>query len=317
MTHRIIIPLDHSSIAESVLPFAHRLVEQIGASVTLLSVLDVPSSFAYHVRGGDRPEPAQVPTSEHREPLPQSPYGAWTGWTSNEPSAKQIDEIARETSDAEKYLKGIAETFGDTHVETLVRYGHPAERILNTAEQRDNSVIVLASHGRSGIGRALIGSVASRVVQAATVPVFVQRAADSREASGDVPEIRKVIVPVDGSAFSEQALPALENILGAEKTEVHLISVIETPRFANKAQSQGYVAWLAEQIAQSGFAVTHSVTEGTPSREVNRAANAQGADMIAMTTHGRSGLDRFVLGSVAERILHESTLPILLIRPNK
>jgi nucleotide-binding universal stress UspA family protein len=315
MNPRIIVPLDQSSVAESALPLARTLMKQLNARITLLAVLDVPSSFGRYVRAPERTHvgaeqgQARMPS----EATPQSPYGNWTGWSGSEPTAKQIEEVSSEMSAAERYLSAIAETFDSDTVETVVRFGRPAERILQTAESRDDAMIVLASHGRSGLGRAVVGSVASRVVQAATRPVFVVRAMRNANGAGEFSPIERVLVPVDGSAFSEQAIAVITEMFKGHDVKMHLLNVIETPRFANQAQSEGYIRWLGEQITETGGSATWQVTQGNAADQINTISSDQDSNLIAMSTHGRTGLDRFVIGSVAEKVLQEAERPLLLI----
>lgn len=316
MTTRLIVPLDQSSVAESVLPLARRLASQLGAAVTLVSVIDVPDSFAGYVRksGPSATELAEQTASAIRATAtPPSPYGTWSGWSNLQPSQGQVEEVANETAAAERYLRAIADTFDAEHVETLVRLGQPAERILDLAERRQNPMIVLASHGRSGIGRAVLGSVAVRIVQGATCPVMVMRASESATGHGQYRQIQRILVPVDGSTHSERAVPVVAKHFASPDTRVHLLNVVDTPRFANKAHMQEYVRWLADQVSEKDIVASWEVTEGAPSRQIIEVADRHDADLIALSTHGRTGIDRFVLGSVAERILHISERPLLLI----
>jgi nucleotide-binding universal stress UspA family protein len=314
MTARIIVPLDQSSVAESVLPLARTLTKQLGARVTLLSVLDVPASFGHYVRTPERGTvTAEAPRRMPADTTPQSPYGNWTGWRQNEPTAKQVEQISNETAGAERYLSAIAETFDTDDVEKVVRFGRPAERILEAAESRDNALIVLASHGRGGLGRVVIGSVTVRVVQAATSPVFVVKARKGTNGTGELSPIKNVLIPVDGSAHSEQAIAIASQLFNKGEMRAHLVNVIETPRFANGAQSEDYVRWLAEKVKESGVQATFEVLKGAPADQINDAAERHDVDLVAMSTHGRTGLDRFVIGSVAERVLHETERPLLLI----
>lgn len=315
MTQRIVLPLDQSDVSESAIPMAKALAGQLGASLTLLTVVDAPSSLHRYVRTDERDHTGRRPPGIERptDITAQSPYGNWTGSTSSEPSARQIEQVASASAEAEAYLKRISESFGDMHVETAVRLGSPADRILETAETRENALIVLASHGRSGIRRAVAGSVALRVVQGSSSPVIVVRANTVDDTAQSPQPVRKVLIPVDGSALSEQAIPQVQGIFGADNLEIHLTSVIETPRFANQRQTEDYVGWLAGQVGKAGSKTTWDVSTGSPSIMINKAAEAQDVDMIAMSTLGRSGLSRFVLGSVAERVLHEADRPLMLI----
>jgi nucleotide-binding universal stress UspA family protein len=313
MSARIVVPLDQSPVAESALPLARTLAKQLGARVTLLSVLDVPASFGHYARSEERAHAETTPQRMPSEATPQSPYGNWTGWSGREPTAKQIEEIASETAAAERYLDAIATTFNGESVETVVRYGRPAERILETAESRDNALVILASHGRGGLGRAVVGSVAAKVAHAATRPLFVVRAQRDSPGSGELDPIKRMLIPVDGSAFSEQAIAIVNEMFANTERNLHLINVIETPRFANKAQSEGYVQWLVDRIDQPNVTVECEVVEGSPAARITEAADRHGVDLIAMSTHGRTGLDRFVIGSVAERVLQDADRPLLLV----
>jgi nucleotide-binding universal stress UspA family protein len=314
MTRRIIVPLDLSATAEAALPLARRLARQLGAQVTLVAVLEVPASFGHHVQEDATPRrAASAAAAPPPGPTPSSPYGSWTGWSSFEPSAKQIDEVARETTEAERYLTTIGRSFEADHVETVVRFGSPAERILELSETRDNALVVLASHGRSGIGRAIVGSVAARVVQNSRQPVFLVRARDGAQDDQIDKPIESILVPVDGSTLAERAIPTISSLFKHETAHIHLLHVIESPRFAIKSQAEEYTNWLATQISESGTPASAEVTEGRPSDEINGAAARKDVDLIAMSTHGRTGLNRVVLGSVAERVLHNAERPLLLV----
>lgn len=313
MTARIIVPLDQSAVAESALPLARTLATQLGGRVTLISILDVPAGFAHYVRDPERDHSAAEIGRTQYNSVPDSPYGNWGGWSGSQPSAKQVEEIASETASAEQYLDAIAKTFDGVQVETMVRFGNPAERILEAAESRDSAMIVLASHGRTGVGRAVIGSVAARVVQAAHNPVFVVRARRGGSGAGMAEPIRKILVPVDGSSFAERALPVVSQYFKGGDTRVDLLYVIEVPRYANQAQAGEYVKWLANKVSEENLPTGYEVQEGSPTAQIIEASNNLDVDLIAMSTHGRSGLDRFVLGSVAERVLHEADRPLLLI----
>lgn len=312
MASRIVVSLDRSDVSERALPLARALARQLDAPVTLVTVLDVPASLA---RFGSASAP---PVDAARlDPMAQrAPYGRWSGWTSTEPSSRQLERVATETREAEKYLNRIAETFGDTHVEISVQFGRPDERILQVAEQRGDSIIVIASHGRSGISRALIGSVASRVARAATKPVFVVRCTNEYSGREDENVISSALFPVDGSEISEQTVTRAQQIFGPANLKVHLLSVIEHPDYEEHAMATEYLRALAERVSNAGSEVTWEVTEGFCADEVNRIAGEKGADIIVMATHGPAGFNQYILGSTAERVLNRADRPLLMIRPD-
>jgi nucleotide-binding universal stress UspA family protein len=314
MARRIIVPLDRSEVAEAAVPVARGLARQLDLPITLVSVLEVPRQFAAYFPGQGRSEtrlegiPRDAPVST------ASPYGRWTGWTSQQPSERQLNRVAKETAEAEQYLRKIAGQFEGMTVEVTVQYGSPADGILHTSERRDDSPIVIASHGRSGIGRALLGSVATRVVQASAAPVFVVRG--GADLPGDTYEVHNVLAPVDGSGYSEFAVKAAIDMFGSKGLSLHLLHSVQDPEFAEKAHAEEYLRWLAERCGTESMTVTTEVCEGRPDSEINRVAADRNVDLIVLATHGHTGVDRFVLGSVAERVLRNAERPLMMVRPS-
>ena len=313
MSARLIVPLDHSNVAESALPLARGLANMLDGTVTLVGVVEAPRAFAHSTGKRDPSIDVDHQPSRSDYIAPPSPFGRWGGWTNRQPSTKQVDELAQRTSKMESYLKGTAQSFGDRHVEIVVKLGHPAEEIIDIANHRDNSVIVMASHGRGGLGRALLGSVATRVVQASSRPVFVVRGTDQASTGTGEVGLSRVLVPVDGSAFSEQALETVRKMFEGKQLKLHFVTAAHDPVFDETGKAPEYLKWLAEKVADSFADVTWEVGDGPAGRVINQVAESQNVDLIAMSTHGRSGFDRFVLGSVAERVLHEATRPLLLL----
>lgn len=299
MPKRLIVPLDGSPVSHAALPIARGLAEFTGAGVTLLGVIDPPSGFVKlppeGVRAGVRPRDFARLTDEHQR--------------------------------LEDYLEKVATTFPDTPVEVAVHLGKPAEEILELAEAQPERMIVMASHGRGGLGRALLGSVTTRVVQGATMPVFVVRATrDSKDEYGQH-RFDKVMVPLDGSTIAEQALATVKRIFGAT-SELHLVRFIEpvAPGQAYAAESvaeyeramreegEAYLAEVADRLRSEGYAATWEVGAGPPAFEITQRAAKLGVSLVAMTTHGRTGFGRFLLGSVVERVLQETTQPMMVVR---
>lgn len=299
MISRIVVPLDGSQLSHAALPLARGLAEQTGAPVTLLSVMDPPRDFYVPPRDGE-----------------------WTTY-----SASDINHLADEENRLQGYLNQIKSTFPDQTVHTSIRLGNAAEQILDEAESIRNSVVVMASHGRSGLGRSLLGSVASRVVRGGAVPVFVIRASeDSKAEYGSVP-INKVAIPLDGSLIAEQALAAVHREFGSS-VEYVLARVIEPvapgqayapetiaeyDRMARE-NAERYLADVAERLKDDGARVAYQVRADTAANGIIAVATEVQADVIAMTTHGRTGIGRFLIGSVAERVLHQAEQPVMMVR---
>lgn len=307
MVATVVVPLDGSELAEQALPWAQALAERNGATLRLVHIVDASTEFGAWSMGG----------------------GAAIG-----------AEINEWLADGERYLAEAAArigTSGGHPVETEVRLGgasHEMRDLLNTVP---DPVVVMCSHGRSGVRRALLGSVAQRIVHDSPCPVLVLKMHEDGATTG-TPAFDAVTIPLDGSAFGEHALDAIVDVLG-EATSVHLVRIVELPTVpmsrsispgmpldyglveeymsASKEEAIAYLQQMQQRLQTRNVTVTSEVREGRIATEILAAAEAQPADIIAMATHGRGGLTRLVVGSVAEQVLHETTRPLLLIRPQE
>jgi nucleotide-binding universal stress UspA family protein len=299
MSTRILIPLDGSKTAEKVLPYARFLAGTLKLPVELLSVIDV-----VEVAAQVSPENAQF--------LPNV-----------------LDNVIRSR---EQYLREVANTFLDANVNCTVEKGSAAEVIIAKAAADKGTLISMATHGHSGIKRWLLGSVAEKILRGATNPLLLVRAANEVKAEGEA-ILRSVIVPLDGSALAERVLPTITELAKQLKLEVFLFRAYTLPRSALAADPEAHyvvsderltsavqdeaVAYLekktqamkelgvdkASYIVQSGFAADEiiSLARNTPD------------NLIAMCTHGRSGVKRWVLGSVTETVVRHSDDPVWVI----
>jgi nucleotide-binding universal stress UspA family protein len=301
MVATVVVPLDGSETAEQALPWARVLAERTGAVVALVSVIDIPMEF-----------------------------GAWS--TARATSLDQ--ELDAWIAESEAYLRSVGERLGDLPVQALVKVGGAATEVAATVEELEDPVVVMSSHGRSGARRLFLGSVAARIVHNVRCPVLV-----IRQQEGDVGATRsldRVLVPLDGSEFAEHALSRAADTLGPRLT-IHLVRVVETPVFrgggvmepgmsyeygliaeyleATRDESQAYLFEQREALSDQGHTVTTEVREGRVADEILQAAQERDVHVIAMATHGRGGVGRLVFGSVAERVLSHSRIPLLLVRP--
>jgi nucleotide-binding universal stress UspA family protein len=299
MLNRIIVPLDGSQLSHAALPLARGLAEQTGAGVTLVSVIEPPRDFFI------------------------APQGAST--TRLRP--KDVDHLAEEEIRLERYLEGLKATFETTRVSVDVRLGDPAEEILEAAESIPGTGIVMASHGRSGIGRMFIGSVAHRVLQASHVPVFLIRASEDSRAEYGKQKVNHVAIPLDGSKLAEQALDRANDMF-RNNVRYTLIRIVEpvapgqayaSDTIANyereaREVADEYLHEVSERLMSQGAAMSADVRVTQPASGIRQVADEFGADLIAMSTHGRSGMGRFIMGSIAERVLRDAHRPVMLVR---
>lgn len=214
----------------------------------------------------------------------------------------------------------------DLTVQGQVVEGHAVESILKATAELPGDLIVMGSHGRTGLGRVLLGSVAERVARSAPCPVLIvkgphsltpsPRASSAEPAESPVTNASysTIIVPTD---FSERSRAALEvaTALAAKGTRVIVLYVAGPVHIA----SEGYFEALEERlreftITKPGVEVDYVLGEGDPAEEIIHAARQADDPMIVMPSHGRTGLDRLFMGSVAEKVLRGASCPVLILR---
>jgi nucleotide-binding universal stress UspA family protein len=219
--------------------------------------------------------------------------------------------------------------------EPAIRYGIAADKILDFTSEKQIDLIIMSTHGRSGITRWWMGSVAEKVISEAIAPVLLVRSKRARTSStSDKPDFfHKILAPLDGSDIGEVALPYVEAIAAKSRAKVILLQVVSPPgtveanvlggpdwRKFVKAMSdagENYLQSIANRFKGDDIKITYEVLSGEAADKIVEYAADQKASLIAMSTHGRSGLSRWVLGSVADKVLHGARIPILLVRSPK
>lgn len=286
MYRKILIPLDGSTLAESVVPKVLRFLEVTAPEVILFRAIpDVGL-----------------------------------------PRLDQNLIISKLTEGAEEYLGEVRERLEDQGVScrTLTRRGEPAEAILAACGEEGADLIAMSTHGRSGVGRWFFGSVAQKVSSHSDVPLLLLRAEE--EPPRDWKEIEagpydKILLPLDGSALAEEAIPHASEIARAFDGEVILFRVVTIPPLPGLeaaplietalTDADEYLRGVTPKLQGRGTAL---VEQGIPADAILGAAEKRDVDLIVMTTHGRSGLSRFLMGSVADRVVQGSGRPVLMIR---
>ena len=277
MLKTILVPLDGSELAERALTYAAAL-----AGPTQAHLLLVRAVYAHTLVGVD-------------------------------PRERQLGAV----QEAEMYLLHLATNLrmrGFT-CETVVRYGHAAECVAESARTRQADLVVMATHGRTGPGRWLFGSVAEAVVAASPVPVLVQRAWQPLLGEPLLDNTPKLIVPLDGSAFAESALEPAAGL--AEELDGRLILVrVEDNPTAIHAMLE-YLPRVLARVAEQhpGLPIETDVRVGEAAYGIEEAVAQYNAALVVMATHGRGGVVRTILGSVAGKFLQLGDVPVVLIRP--
>jgi nucleotide-binding universal stress UspA family protein len=239
-------------------------------------------------------------------------------------------------------LEMVAAEKIDVGAEVLV--GDPATEIVNYAREQNADRIIMASQGRSGVSRWILGSVADKIARQSPIPVVIIRASAEEAERSDLPD-RKVLVLLDGSGMAEQVLPyAMEHAEMSDR-EMILLHVCEPPdiespfiyhltrldypptkpvkwedfveqEMANlKEKAKEYLAGIEKRVSDSGIKASSEILVGKPAEEIVDYVGNNHFNLVAMSTHGRSGLSRWAYGSVADRVLHAVSSPLLLVRP--
>ena len=198
-----------------------------------------------------------------------------------------------------------------------LRDGVPAEEIVRAAREKKADLIALSTHGRSGAFRLVAGSVAEEVLRRADVPVLVTRP------STVIQESRRIVVALDGSDRSEAILPDVELLARKLEAEVHVIRVVqlviaagmgEVPVALPPEDPMPYLKGVVRRLEAAGLKATAVALEGGAADAILRYVEEASASLLCMATHGRSGLTRLMLGSVAEEVLRKAPCPVLLRR---
>jgi len=228
-------------------------------------------------------------------------------------------------ADAASIVGGEDTSAGATAIEptTTVREGEPAETTLAHADEIGASLIVMGTHGRTGVDRVVSGSVTEHVTRHSETPVFTVRG------DATVPtRYERLLLPTDGSSCAETALAQTTRLATAFDATVEVVSVVDVNTVASQSeltnarrvvgeletQSETAVERVADRLREAGVTAETAVLQGTPATVVADRAETVGADLIAMGTHGRTGLGRFLLGSTTERLIRHAPTPVLSVR---
>lgn len=228
-------------------------------------------------------------------------------------------------ADRREYLDEVAALAPTTEsVEQTILRGRPADRILDRAAETDADLIAMGTRGRSGLERYLVGSVAEGVLRQSPIPVFTAQATDHGESTFVYSD---VLVPTDGS---ETARGAIEHAIGvAAETNglVHGLSAFDASAVEEAVgpgtdleaclgqEFESAAETVAERAREAGLEASHAVREDRPRDAIDAYATEHDVDLIVMGTHGRSGLERMLVGSTTEWLLRNSDVPVLAVPP--
>jgi nucleotide-binding universal stress UspA family protein len=222
---------------------------------------------------------------------------------------------ASRAHEAYSYLNRVAEGLRakgavvDIHVLT----GKPGPTLVDMAVRGGYSLVVMCSRGKTGLKRLLLGSVAEEVLRRSPVPVLIVH---PRSDAAAKPAMKRILVPLDGSHRSAAILPPAAALAKATGARLIFTTVVEP-----NAREEIPVEVLAKnlfreqkQLLRQGIPTELIIRYGNPADEILSLGEVQGADLVAISTHGRTGLERARFGSVAESVLRKGMLPLLLLK---
>ena len=290
MYEKILVPLDGSELSQLVIPYVEEVSRGVKSEIILLRV--------------------------------------------SEEGEADGEEVRR--SYLERMAKSITAQVGleENVIRCEIVRGHPADEILSYAEQKKVDLIAMSTHGRSGVSRWLLGSVASKVIGAASAPVLAVRAKAQKTVAPEGWLKRKIVVPLDGSKLAELAIRHVNYFAEVKGAEVVLIRAYQEPEVPSDRSAAIKPSW--EEYRKQVIAVSHDeaanyldaqkkvltekklrvgteVVMGDPAIEIIKFVEGKDIDLLALTTHGRSGIGKFLYGSVASKLIHTLPVPILLI----
>jgi nucleotide-binding universal stress UspA family protein len=296
MYEKILLTLDGSELAELALPYAEKLAGLLGSEIILAHVSE------------------SVSGSQEDKHL---------GYL------QKMVEKAEQGAGTYSPKPGNSSSFS---VRSVILSGQPAEKIVEYAESEGIGLIVMATHGQSGIQRWALGSVADKVVRATLRPVMLIRAGDAKPDTIADGLLTKVLVPLDGSKEGEAIVPFIEVLASMLKIKVTLIQILPKgydtgyqyiplpvqQLDADRARATAYLNGIGARLKGKGIDVHEALGIGSRSsnaaEQIIQSAGDVHADFLAMTTHGRSGVGRWAFGSVAEKVLQAGNIPLLLVR---
>ncbi len=314
MFKKILVPLDGSIEAETGLPYVRDIAARFDSEVDILSV----------GLGSKRRRVNQL--------LEEYVQHAVEHLQQHEITSRAVLLYSSAEEETAAFSE-ITAPQGKLKAKGQVVYGGPAENILSYTQRNHVNLVIMATHAHGGLLRWWLGSVFEKVVSRSLVPILGIHSKQVREIdrTGKT-TFRRILTPLDGSEAGEAALHDAEAVALKTGASIVLLHVIPAPHSvearwlgpelndfvrAMHDAGQKYLDKTKKRLEARGLDIDIRITAGDPAETIIDTAKKEKVDLIAISTHGRSGIPRWVLGSVADKILHESKLPMWLVRPRQ
>ena len=225
---------------------------------------------------------------------------------------EEVAERDARIAEAQSYLDGVERRLRPTRheVEARVQTGDPASRIVDMARRLPVGLVAMAARGAGGPGAWLRGSVAERLLHACPVPLYLARA----RAIEQTDTVSRILVPLDGSPRANLVLPLVEDLARGFRARIHLLHVAPHSADGNPGDDAYLVHSAQDRLRDAGFEVDSVVRHGSPADEILEEANSAPGVLLVMASHGRRGLERRELGSVAEEVLRACVCAVFVLR---
>jgi nucleotide-binding universal stress UspA family protein len=309
--HRILVSLDGSGLADEAIPWADVLAGMLGAEIDLLQVIErdrAAEALEGEVGFNERLQGRPSNVSEHRRTTEYE-----------EPEREARSDLSRAQQQFQQATK----------IAITVIVGSAAETIVAHANDTCATLIAMASHGRTGVARSVLGSVAHGVISRSTVPVLV--VTERLRSEPHAP--RRVLIPLDMSAVSESAVHRLAPWARELSWQLVLFSAVNPPPTMLPVQGAAiplglppdhppaehveYLERLVEDLDRKGVEAEAAIASGDAADAIVGAVEPNQIGLIAMSTHARQGVGRLFLGSVTEAVIGRATVPVLVLRPEE
>jgi len=288
MWKKILVPLDGSDLAELALPYAEELANAFKSEIILLHVSDPADTHYRHMH--------------------------------------------------ELYVQEVADRIKERirKVSPVVVSGKAADEIISYAEKNDVGLLIITSHGRSGIMSWATGSIASKLLQATAVPLLLVRAAKPRRKVTREVLLNRILLPLDGSEAGEAAVEYIGELMSRLESEVILFGVVSSGQHIRTVGGLDYISYPEEQLAmfkkeaeeyldgvyrrlkrrKGTVKVTLKVGDkvGDVGQEIIKFAEKERVNLIAISSHGHSGIEKWVFGSIANKVVQGSKAPVLVVK---
>jgi nucleotide-binding universal stress UspA family protein len=299
----IMVPTDGSGFDREAIRVALRIADKNRATIRLVRVLATGSFFGASVEAERKPIEADVVRSERNRAL------------------SELYALAAE-----------CRTMSNADIKVDLHTGPVNDVLQGYARRNEIDLIVISSHGRSGLARLSLGSVTDSLIRHTTIPVLVVKPATSYLNPQVREAFKRIVVPLDGSILAEQILPRVAALAKFEEAEIILLNVLIPQSYSQKeiidpnmpwwendiSTAQTYLFRVAGTLRRDGMAVTTDVVIGDNVAQcIGEFAGREKADLIGIATHGRGGLARMLRGSVADAVMHSSRISMLVFKPDK